>query len=874
THRAAEMFESLGKLDAAAAAYEDARAWAHAAALWKRIGSFARAGELFARVERHYDAAQCFASDGQHDRAGEAFLRADAVQFAADAYATAGDPLRAGELYLEAGLPEAAREMLLDVPADADSYLDASILLVPMLLDVGEDEEAERRLVELRDRREELERHTLLYVQARGLEARGNLSGAARYYEMTIARRRSYRDALDRLERLRERLAAAPSLRESGRLGAAGQSHGASTQRVRLHPSDAETSEISAPAGLAEPQPAADPAATPSHGLSMVAEPEVTLHEPIEPWWSGSEFHRATDDRDGREVFAVTFSLAEVVERIDGFRYVMRQVAALRHKAVLELHETLLARDRVLLLYEPFDGRTLLSRLGDDEDFGTEGALHVIIQLCEALHDAHKLGVTHQWLSPRTVLVRDDRRVKLAGLGLREFLADPDPTAHAYLSPEVVANGVIGPASDIFSLGLLALELLGAALPAVHGTEYDPSAVRWPPEVAERVPPPLRRILVACLAHDPLARPTIAELAAAFAALGFVDGQVLGGRYEITGELGRGGMSRVYRAIDRELGGEVAIKTVLDARGENEERLLREVQISRRISHPRVVRVHDLGRFPGGIFIIMELLEGPGLDEVIERDAPLSLHRTRRLMIEIAQALGEAHRLGIVHRDLKPGNVILVDDHAKVLDFGIARSNDQSNLDLTRTGEVIGSPLFMAPEQIQGRPLDGTCDLYALGVIAFTMLTGREPFNADTPTAVVLQHLHEAPPDIRAFRSSLPASWIELLHDLLAKKPEDRPADAETLIHRLEALDVVEGTAAASEPQLGLDDTEIDLDAAPSKVASAASGPEAQAVESKEQSSPAEARSLQNASPHRTAGPVAADDGASEPSLDAEAPST
>ncbi|MEO1086174.1 MAG: serine/threonine-protein kinase, partial [Acidobacteriota bacterium] len=254
--------------------------------------------------------------------------------------------------------------------------------------------------------------------------------------------------------------------------------------------------------------------------------------------------------------------------------------------------------------------------------------------------------------------------------------------------------------------------------------------------------------------------------------------------------IGRGGMSRVYRAIDRELGGDLAIKTVLTpalGRTEDEERLFREVQISRRITHTHVVRVHDLGRFPGGIFVIMELLEGPGLDEVIRDEAPIERGRVKTLLMEIASALGEAHRLQIVHRDLKPGNVILVNGRVKVLDFGIARVTDDST-HLTRTGEVIGSPLYMSPEQIQGQELDGRCDLYALGVMTYTLLSGREPFAADSPTSVVLKHLNEPAPDIKQIVPDLPDEWVALLDRLLAKKPEDRFADAEAVLEAASAL--------------------------------------------------------------------------------------
>jgi predicted Ser/Thr protein kinase len=252
-------------------------------------------------------------------------------------------------------------------------------------------------------------------------------------------------------------------------------------------------------------------------------------------------------------------------------------------------------------------------------------------------------------------------------------------------------------------------------------------------------------------------------------------GQLLAGRYELLGELGRGGMARVYKAHDRELDELVAIKTLLglDADDEDAERLLREAQICRKITHPNVVRVFDLGRYEGGIFITMELLEGERLDTLISRERQLPLARIKGILEEIGAGLEEAHALGIVHRDLKPGNIILTSSRLKILDFGIARDMGVEKR-LTKTGFALGSVLYISPEQLQGATPDCRADLYALGVVAYTLLAGREPFDGSTAGAIVLQHLQQPPPDLRLARPGLPAGWAELVHKLLAKQPADR----------------------------------------------------------------------------------------------------
>lgn len=264
----------------------------------------------------------------------------------------------------------------------------------------------------------------------------------------------------------------------------------------------------------------------------------------------------------------------------------------------------------------------------------------------------------------------------------------------------------------------------------------------------------------------------------------------LAGRYEILAELGRGGMGKVYKARDLELGETVAIKTLLapDQIGSDEEtRLLREVQICRRISHPNVVRVYDIGRFEGGLFVTMEYIEGCVLDELIDKESPLSFARIRFLLVEIAAGLHEAHTQGVVHRDLKPGNIVVTSGRVKILDFGIA-SMSGLGARLTQSGFAMGSPMYMSPDQILGRELDGRSDLYALGILGYTLIAGREPFDAVETRVLVLKQLQEAPPDIRRFRRETPVEWVAFLDHLLAKEPEERFQSAQEVLAALAKL--------------------------------------------------------------------------------------
>jgi serine/threonine-protein kinase len=246
-------------------------------------------------------------------------------------------------------------------------------------------------------------------------------------------------------------------------------------------------------------------------------------------------------------------------------------------------------------------------------------------------------------------------------------------------------------------------------------------------------------------------------------------------------------MGMVYKALDRELGEVVAIKTLLTPGSEEEqERLLREVQMCRKISHPNVVRVFDIGRFGGGIFITMELVLGERLDTLIGPQRRLPLSQVKSLVSQIAAGLKEAHLAGIVHRDLKPGNIMVSGNRVKILDFGIARM-EGVDVRLTHTGFAMGSPMYMSPEQLQGINLDGRSDLYSLGIVAYALLGGEEPFQDANVTLLLLKQLRDDPPDLRNVRLDLPDAWWELVKKLLAKHPDHRYGSAQ------EVLDAVAG---------------------------------------------------------------------------------
>ena len=262
--------------------------------------------------------------------------------------------------------------------------------------------------------------------------------------------------------------------------------------------------------------------------------------------------------------------------------------------------------------------------------------------------------------------------------------------------------------------------------------------------------------------------------------------------FRIVRELGRGGMGVVYEAVEEPLGRRVALKLMhadWAARPGICARFLEEARSIARLSHPSIVRVHRFAHHAGAAYLALELVEGRSLDQhLAESRFPVS--RALCVLEDLARALGHAHEAGIVHRDIKPGNVFLRPDGAVVLgDFGLAKDLEPQGHALTSPGMIMGTPAYMSPEQAQGRPVTPATDVYALGVLAYEMLTGRVPFTADTAMTLLLKHVNEPPPPIHDFVPELPREVATLVEQMLEKDPGRRPADGLQVAKLLNAID-------------------------------------------------------------------------------------
>jgi serine/threonine protein kinase len=267
-------------------------------------------------------------------------------------------------------------------------------------------------------------------------------------------------------------------------------------------------------------------------------------------------------------------------------------------------------------------------------------------------------------------------------------------------------------------------------------------------------------------------------------------GFTLGGHYHIVEQLGEGGMATVYKAHDTRLQRDVAIKVIRMEKGADEQflkRFEREARALARLSHPNIVHVNDYGEQDGMPYVVMDYLPGGTLRQKMGQ--PLPYQEAAGLLAPIARALGFAHQMHIVHRDVKPPNILISQSGAPMLsDFGIAKMLEEETSELTGTGVGIGTPEYMAPEQGKGINVDYRADIYALGVVFYELVTGRKPFRADTPMAVILKHMTEPLPRPRTFIPDLPDAVEKVIFKALAKRPEERYQTMEEFALALECL--------------------------------------------------------------------------------------
>ena len=475
------------------------------------------------------------------------------------------------------------------------------------------------------------------------------------------------------------------------------------------------------------------------------------------------------------------------------FAHEVEVLRALHHPNIVRLVDASAAdAPRPWLALEYVEGRSLAACGPLEEAL----ALSVVRQLAEALAHAHAHGIAHRDVKPSNVVVEPSGRAVLVDLGIAAATSrarltaslDRSPGTPAYAPPEWFEGRLAdGPAADAYALGVILWELCTGRAPQALSAGEAPWHLDQPPRAAALVaaltaPAVADRLDLSALAAQ-LADVPCAPLQPVPNTVGFTApdlpavAQATIGRYQLLGELGRGGMGVVYRAFDPEFQRHIALKLTATGAPSTLQRFRREVRTVARLAHPGIVPVFDVGTHRHGMFLTMELVEGCDLGVRLSDEGALPVADAVRIAMEVGDALAHAHLRGVIHRDVKPANILLdTRGRARITDFGLAIELRDSATRLTRHGQVLGTPAYMAPEQAEGNvaAVGPATDVYALGAVLFEMLTGQPPVAEDHPARMLHQILTMMPPDPREQRPDVPAGLAKIVQFAMARAPQDR----------------------------------------------------------------------------------------------------
>jgi serine/threonine protein kinase/tetratricopeptide (TPR) repeat protein len=740
---AGDLYLLAEKIPRAAEAYEKGQNLYKSALLYEGIEEFNHAAELYLQLNENKKAAELYEKAKNFEYASRLYEELGLTEKAIDCLSQANENIRAAKLLIRREEPQRAVSLLQEIQSDHDEYQEACVLLGQLFTRMEMYEVALQKFVEaIRDQPLSKDNIEVYYGMALAHEKATQYSKARDIYERILAVQFGYKDVLPRLD----------SIKKMNLLDGA-------------------------PEG-----------ATPSSVKRIVAN-RYELTEQVGRDAFGALF-KAQDTALQRTVLIRRFTAQE--ENMT--RNILEQTkvgSSLNHATILAIYDSGKDGDHYFICTEYVDGPTLRQYLSRGHiDIST--ICEIATQICLGLAHAHKKGIVHRSLAPENIYITGGSQIKISGFGLDpRWEAGNSLITKQYLSPEHIMAQKVDSKSDLYCFGIILYEMV-YGMPPFSGSDVELQHLKKHPVFHENTqrwsPAFLTRIIQKCLQKDRHQRYNSAsEIVEELEVADIVPGMVLNERYEIIKEVGTGGMGRVYQARDRDLDEIVALKVLraeISADPVIQRRFVREIKVARMITHPNVVKVFDIGKYKGNRYISMEYIQGISLDEWLKRNEKLEVRMLIPIMAKIVQGVLAAHAQGIIHRDLKPQNVLL--DHSMnphVLDFGIARS--QAHIDSTSSGQVLGSPKYMSPEQIQGRELDVRSDIYAVGVLMFYMFTGKEPFTGDEPRAIVMKHLTEQPPAMRKINPAVP-EWLEKV--VLKTLEKDRNQRYSTLKELLEDL--------------------------------------------------------------------------------------
>jgi len=497
----------------------------------------------------------------------------------------------------------------------------------------------------------------------------------------------------------------------------------------------------------------------------------------------------------------------------------------LRNAHIVDVLDAYKKENTLSIVMEYLAGGSLKDYLSRQQPTLAQG-LQWAVNLAGALAAVHEHGIIHRDIKPANILLTEEHQLKIADFGIAHLpgsqLTQIQPGTPAYRAPEQTDNQPVDAAADVYALSAVLFEMF-------TGEKFTPfkgvTQAEWPDELQRRLArryfetgefllDNLAALLVGGLAPDPANRTPLSKLQQGLATIrASLPGAATGqrhklaqptlppestpgqspkdqtplsriGRYELQALIGQGGMGSVYKAYDPHIDRSVALKTITIVDPSWRARFQREVRIAGRLNHPHIVTVFDVGETGQVAYIVMELIEGKTLANLLPSRLPWP--EAIELLLPICRALEYAHQQGVIHRDVKPANILLTaDGRVKLTDFGVARLD--STQQLTNTGAVIGTLLYMAPEQLAGKSVDLRADIYALGVILFELIVGQNPFlTSDGERA--FNRLHRAgSPDFSLLADLAPLPLQDLVQRTMADAPTDRFATAADLAAALTA---------------------------------------------------------------------------------------
>ena len=734
-YRAAEQWKAAGQLDRAARLFEQDGEFMQAADLYARCGNFTEAGRLYESGRDLKNAAEMYRRAGRHEDAARILLQG-------------GDPIAAARILYDRKEYDACIKALQKVGPDSRDHRRASFLLGRIFAEQGlHTLAADKFQVAIGD--EQVNNDTILMYYSLGLALEANLRPreALRVYQKILSFNYGYKDVLARMQAIESQplsnLAARGTARHTGDESGWGE-----PDRYRV---------------------------------------EGTIGSGVL-----GEVLRATDCSLGRKV--AIRRIREQPHEVGKAERLLKEAASaarLSHSNIVSTYDTGADAEGKFIVSALAEGETLRSLLERRVRFEVNRVAAIGRQVLEALAHAHEKGVLHRNLRPENIYVTEEDRVTVGDFGLALRLSDFTDMELSggrqirYTPPEALRKDGVDARSDIYAFGIILYEMV-AGHPPFTGSEIGHQQVHAPvplPGPGERpIPEFLKNVILRCLEKDRADRyPDVATVLDDLQIKGVVPGMVVAGRYEVLAEVGRGGMGSVYRARDADLDETVALKFL---GGEFDTgqvaRFIQEIKSARSVNHPNVVRVFNFEKWGEQRFIVMEYIDGSSLARWIGRTPAPTRQDRVRLAVQIASAIDAAHHNGIIHRDIKPENILVTAaGDAKVLDFGIARA--EAGASLTATGTVVGSPMYMSPEQIQSKPLDRRTDIYALGAVFYYLFTGVEPFQGKDVQEILMKHLNGRPRPPHEVDSSIPPAISAALLRALDPDPDRRFASAADL---------------------------------------------------------------------------------------------